>query len=63
MAEEEFEGGEDLLQEAGQVKREDAERFWDNAASGTSLEEDLGKDFLTYEQAREEGLLDEGGSQ
>jgi len=63
MAEEEFEGGEDLLQEAGQVKREDAERFWDNAASGTSLEEDLGEDFLTYEQAREEGLLDEGGSQ
>lgn len=59
MAEEEQEGNEELLQRADQVKREDAERFWDEAASGTSLEEDLGEDFLTYEQAREKGLLEE----
>jgi len=39
------------------VKREDAEQFWDEAISDSPVLKQSEGDFLTYEEARDKGLL------
>ena len=59
MADGEEQGGDELLEGAQDVKPEDAEQFWDKALSEQPKGKEVKGDVLSYEEARDQGLVED----
>lgn len=59
MVDGEEKNGEDLLEEAKGIKPEDAEQFWDKAVTEEPRGKEVDGDVLSYDEARDQGLVDE----
>ena len=53
----------DIIEEAEKIDSKDAEQFWDKAVSDAPKTKDANGDFLTYEEARDKGILPEDADQ
>ena len=62
MDEEQEEVDQELEKASKGLKRGQADKFWDEAASGSAQKDDPEDGILTYEEARDKGLLSEDES-
>lgn len=59
MVDDKEKGGEDLLEDAEGIKPEDAQQFWDKAISEEPRGKEVDGDVLSYEEAKDQGLVDD----
>ena len=59
MSRDRAEGDEEIREQAGKIRREEADQFWDHIPSESARGQQTGEDVLTYEQARDQGLIEE----
>jgi two-component system response regulator FixJ len=59
MADAEEKDGEELLEEAQEIKPEDAQEFWDKAISEEPRGKEVSGDVLSYEEAKDKGLVED----